>query len=196
MVVTGDPIQVRFFNQGEQRQVTLATDPVTIDCLSLPEQGKPADFSGVIGNFNMTATAGPTNAMVGDPVELRARSAAKALFDAARCRRGKAWHDFKLYPPTTKTEMGDQFGFQGTKTFEQIVTPLNADVHELPAVTFSFFNPDQGRHVTLTQPAVPLAVHPSGSAPLPAHGGQNATPENQSPADIMPIKENLGALVV
>ena len=184
-----------FFNQGEQRQVPLTTDPVTIESLPLPDQGKPANFSGAVGQFTMTATAGPTNVVVGDPVTVRVQIAGTGSFDAVTLPAQTAWHDFKLYPATTKTETTDQFGFQGTKTFEQIVSPLNADVKELPGVSFSYFNPDQGKYVTLTQPAVSLVVSAAGAVPMPAVAAKTAAPENQAPADIMPIKESLGTLV-
>ena len=189
-----DAFSARFFNQGEQRQVPLVTDPVTIESLPLPDQGKPADFSGAVGNFTMTAMAGPTNVVVGDPVTVRVQIAGTGSFDSVTLPPQTAWHDFKLYPATTKTETTDQFGFQGTKTFEQIISPLSAEVKELPGVSFSYFNPDQGKYVTLTQPAVPLLVSPAGAIPIPALAAKTTTPENQSPADIMPIKEGLGTL--
>ena len=104
-----------------------------------------------------------------------------------------AWNNFKTYPPTTKLETSDPFGFQGTKTFEQIISPQNSDVHELPAFTFSFFNPDDGQYHTLTQAAVPLTVKAAGTSPMPVlAASKTAAPENQTPQDILPIKENLG----
>jgi hypothetical protein len=106
-----------------------------------------------------------------------------------------AWQNFKSYPPTTKIETSDPFGLEGTKTFEQIISPLNTDVHELPPLNFSYFNPDDGQYHTLKSGAVTLTVQPAGSTPLPAlAANKNAAAENQSPQDILPIKENLGAL--
>jgi len=92
-------------------------------------------------------------------------------------------------------EPGDQFGFQGTKTFEQIISPQNADVHELPALSFSFFNPDDGQYHTLTQPAVPLTVRTAGATPMPAFAtAKSGAQENQAPQDILPLKVTLGTL--
>jgi hypothetical protein len=184
-----------FFNQGEQKQVTLATDPVSVECLPLPEQNKPANFTGAVGDFTMTVTAGPTNVTAGDPITVRVQIAGSGALDGVTLPAQDAWRDFKTYPPTTKLETGDQFGFQGTKTFEQIISPQNADVHELPALTFSFFNPDDGQYHTLTQGAVPLVVKAAGNSPMPViAANKNSPPENQSPQDILPIKERLGTL--
>src|SRR5208282_2587855 len=84
----------------------------------------------------------------------------------------------------------------GTKTFEQIISPQNADVHELPALSFSFFNPDDGQYHTLTQPAVPLVVKSAGATPaLTLATARSAAPENQAQPDILPLKEKLGTLL-
>ena len=190
----GDPF-FRFFNQGEQKQLALASDPVTVESLPLPDENRPANFAGAIGDFTMTATAGPTNVTVGDPITVRVQISGRGALDAVTLPAQEAWSNFKTYPPTTKLETSDAYGFQGTKTFEQIVSPQNSDVHELPPLAFSFFNPVDGQYHTLTQPAVPLAVHAAGTSPLPAlAANNNPAPQNQPPQDILPIKENLGTL--
>jgi len=152
---------------GEQRQVTLATDSANVESLPLPED-KPAGFSGAIGNFTMTATAGPTTVTVGDPITVRVKISGRGSFDSLALPAQDAWQNFKSYPPTTKIETGDQFGLQGTKTFEQIISPLNTDVHELPPLNFAYFNPDDGHYHTLKSGAVTLTVQPAGSTPMPA----------------------------
>ncbi|HEX7619195.1 MAG TPA: hypothetical protein VF480_10815, partial [Verrucomicrobiae bacterium] len=126
---------------------------------------------------------------------VRVQISGRGALDAVTLPPQDAWRDFKTYPPTTKLETSDQFGFQGTKTFEQIISPLNNDVHELPALTFSFFNPDDGQYHVLTQAAVPLVVKAAGASPMPTLAAiKNSATENQTPQDILPIKQNLGTL--
>jgi hypothetical protein len=190
----GDPF-FRMINQGEQKQVTLATEAVHVESLPLPDQNKPANFAGAIGNFSMTASAGPTNLTVGDPITVRVQISGRGALDALTFPVQNAWRDFKTFAPTVKLEASDPFGFQGTKTFEQIISPQNSDVHELPPFAFVFFNPDDGQYHTLTQAAVPLVVKAAGATPLPALAAKdNSAPENQTPQDILPVKENLGTL--
>jgi hypothetical protein len=190
----GDPF-FRMFNQGEQRQVPLATEQVSVESLPLPEQGRPADFTGAVGNFTMTATAGPTTLTAGDPLTVRVQISGRGALDAIQLPDQSALNNFKIFPPTAKTEITDPLGLQGQKTFEEIVTPQNADVHEWPPFSFSFFNPDDGKYHTLTQAAVPLTVKAAGTSPMPViAANKNSPPENQAPQDILPIKENLGTL--
>jgi len=180
---------------GEQRQASLTTEAVNVDVQPLPQNNQPATYAGAIGNFNMTATAGPTTVTVGDPITVRVKITGNGSLDAVTLPTQDAWKNFKTYPPTTKVETTDQFGLSGTKTFEQIISPLNTDVHELPPLYFTFFNPDDGQYHTLRSVAQPLTVQPAGTTPLPPLAAvKNAATDNQSPQDILPIKETLGSL--
>jgi hypothetical protein len=192
----GDNPLSRFGFGGEQKRVSLATEQISVQSLPLPKENVPADFNGAIGSFSLNLSAGPTNLTVGDPVTVRVQISGRGALDAITLPAQNSWHDFKTFPPTAKLETHDQFGLEGTKTFEQIISPQNSDVHELPPFTFSFFNPDDGAYHTLTQPATPLVVRSAGSTPLPTiAGNKNSNAENPaSPQDILPIKENLGRL--
>jgi hypothetical protein len=191
-----DSFPFGIFGGGEQKQVSLATDTLNVESLPLPTEGVPPNFNGVIGNYTMTVTAGPTNVAVGDPITVRVQISGRGALDALTLPDQPAWRDFKTYPPTSKVATSDQHGLQGTKTFEQIVTPQNTDVHELPAFSFSFFDPDTKTYRTLTQPPVQLAVQSGGTTPAPIIAAtKTANSQNPPPPqDILPIKEQLGAL--
>jgi hypothetical protein len=191
----GDPFFRQFFNQGEQKPVTLATETVTTQSVPLPAENVPANFNGAVGDYQLTATVGPTNLTVGDPVTVRVRISGRGDLGSVTLPDQTALHDFKIFPPTSKVENSDHLGMEDTKTFEEIVTPQNADVHEWPRFSFSFFNPDDGKYHTLAEPAVPLVVKAAAATPMPTLAAtQNPVPENQTPQDILPIKENLGTL--
>ena len=191
----GDPFFQRFFNTGEQKQITLATDTLNVESLPLPA-GTPANFNGAIGKYTMAVSIGPTNVAVGDPITVRIQIAGRGALDALTLPDQPAWRDFKTYPPTSKVEINDALGLQGTKTFEQIVTPQNADVHELPAFSFSYFDPDAGAYRTLAESSVQLAIHSAGATPAPVIAAAKTTGPQVPPPqqDILPIKEQLGAL--
>ena len=185
------------FNPGEQKQVSLATDAIDVQSLPLPAEGRPADFNGAIGHFTMTATAGPTNVAVGDPITMRIQIAGRGALDSLTLPEQPAWQNFKVYPPTSKLETSDQLGLEGTRTFEEIVSPENTDVHQLPQFAFSFFDPEDGNYHTLAQPPVQLAVRAAGMATAPVVAtAKTVGPDNPpSPQDILPVKQTLGTLM-
>ena len=176
---SGDPF-FQFFNQGEQKRIPLATGQASVQSLPLPTENVPANFNGAIGNYTLTATAGPTNVSVGDPVTVRVEIAGRGALEAIKLPDQSNWSGFKLFQPTSKVETSDPLGLEGSKTFEEIVTPQNSDVRELPPLAFSFFNPDDGKYHTLTQPAMPLAVRSTGSTPMPVIvANQNSSGETR-----------------
>jgi hypothetical protein len=190
----GDPFFRQFFNTGEQRQVTLATDTLNVESLPLPTEGALPNFNGAVGDYTMNVTAGPTNVAVGDPITVRVQISGRGALDALTLPDQPAWRDFKAYPPTQNLKTTDPLGIEGTKTFEQIVTPQNTDVHELPAFSFSFFDPGAKTYRTLTQPPVQLAVHSGGTTPAPVIATtKSANSQTPPPQDILPIKEQFGA---
>ena len=191
-----DPFGVFGGGGGDQRQLTLATDGEAVRLLPLPREGAPANFNGAVGVYTMTMSAGPTNLTVGDPITVKVQISGRGSLDGLILPEQPGWHDFKIYPPTTKVETADQLGLQGTKTFEQVVQPESPDVKALPPMTFSFFDPDQKAYRTLTQPGVPLLVRPGGSAPTPTVlAGARPTQDNAPPTqDIVPNKQRLGTL--
>jgi len=184
------------FQQNEIRQVALSAEAQKIEVLPLPAENLPPNFSGAVGNYTMTVTAGPTTVATGDPITVRVQIAGHGALEALTLPEQTAWHDFKTYPPTSKVETSDTLGLQGAKTFEQIVTPQNTDIQELPPFSFSFFDPDQKKYRTLTQPAVKLVVHPGGAAPAPVIAAtKSSAADNPPPAqDIVHIKPRLGAV--
>ena len=187
-----------FGGGGEQQQVSLATDPETIQALALPAQNVPPSFNGAVGNFTMTVSAGPTNVAAGDPVTVRVQIVGRGALDALTLPEQPAWRDFKTFPPTTKveTDPANPFGLAGSKTFEQVVIPQNSEIKELPAVNFSYFDPDQKAYRTLTQPAIPLVVHASASAAAPTVVANNRAAQEapRQTQDIVHIKPRAGVL--
>jgi hypothetical protein len=156
----------------------------------------PANFNGAVGNYKMDFTAGPTNIAVGDPITLKVQITGQGHLEGINLPEMGAWRDFKTYPPTTHVEITDKLGINGSKFFEQIVVPQSTDVKELPAFSFSFFDPEKTNYRTLTQPAMPLTVRPGGSAPTPTvvAAGRTSQANSPPPQDIVPIKQRLGAV--
>jgi hypothetical protein len=62
-----------FFGTSTQRDVTVSSAPETFTVLPLPDEGRPADFSGAVGKFAISADLSQDKAGEGDPVTLRIR---------------------------------------------------------------------------------------------------------------------------
>ncbi len=184
------------FERTEQKQVTIASEPETLQSLSLPRENIPAGFNGAVGSYTMSVNAGPTNVAAGDPITVKVQLSGRGAIDALNLPEQSAWTNFKTYPPTTKVETTGQLGLQGTKSFEEIVVPQSPDIKALPPISFSFFDPERKSYQTLVQPAIPLVVRPGGAATIPTIlANRSARQDTPAPAqDIVPNKQHLGTL--
>ena len=185
----------RVLKEKEQRPTVLKSDTVTMQVLPLPKENVPPGFSGAIGNYRMSATAGPTNLTVGDPITVRVQIAGNGPIDSLQLPAQADWRDFTTYPATSKTDLNDPLGLSGIKSFEQVVIPQNHEIQALPPLRFSFFDPQAKAYRTLSSPAVPLNIRAAATtaAPPPAltNGTAGATPP---PADdIVHIRPRLDA---
>lgn len=192
-----DPMDFGFFEAPSRpQQVPLTSDRVDFEVSPLPTENVPLGFNGAVGSYTMSVTAGPTNVVAGDPVTLRIQISGHGALDSLVLPQQTGWDNFKAYPPTSKLNLTDQLGIQGSKTFEEIVTPQNSDIKALPPISFSFFDPEQKAYRTLTQPPVPLVVRAATPGVMPAIANNTHASQDNSPAtpDILPIKQHLGGL--
>jgi hypothetical protein len=186
-----------FGPQVEERHVAMAAAPETVKALPLPKENVPPQFTGAVGKYTLSVSGGPTNVAMGDPITVKIQVSGKGALDSLTLPEQNSWRDFKTYPPTTKLDTTDALGLEGTKTFEEVVVPQSAEIKELPALSFSFFDPDQKSYRTLTQPPVPLIVRPSGSVAAPAAvlaANRNAQDNSPPAQDIVHIKPRLGTV--
>ena len=186
-------------NRGVRAQaVTILSDPMDINVQPLPTEGRPPDFNGAVGNFQMSASASPVDVAVGDPVTVRVQVSGRGALDGVRMPSLELGEAFKSYPASVTTEMPDPLTMTGTRKFEQVVQPQNAEVKALPAISFSFFDPDARAYRTLKQPATPLRVRAAAAAQAPTivMTTTNAATAVAAATELVHIKPHLGVLSV
>jgi hypothetical protein len=177
-----DPFSDPFFASPfrQQQKLMIKSDAVTLEVKPLPP-GKPADFSGAVGNFNMTVEANPKSVQVGDPITVTSTIAGRGNFDrvtAPTLEDDRGWHK---YPPSSKFKQDDEVGISGTKTFETVLSP-NEKKQQISPFVFSFFDPAKENYVTLRNDAIPVTVQggPAVAAAAPKEPGP-ATPAGIAP---------------
>ncbi len=185
------------FNRQPPRQVTITADPVSVEIKPLPP-GKPAGFSGAIGQFKLEAQADPPKARTGDPVTVRLSLRGRGNFDRISPPELEDDAGLRTYPPTSKFQADDEVGLSGVKTFDQVLIP-DGPRRSLPGYRFNYLDPATGRYETVETP--PVAVNITGAplatpTPVPADvAAASATPSpTPKPAarDILYIKTDPG----
>jgi hypothetical protein len=185
-----------FGPQAQQRPTTLRSDAQPLRVLPLPGERVPEGFSGAVGSYTLSVTAGPTSVGVGDPITVRVQISGRGPLDAVTLPAQAQWRDFKAYPPTAKVDSTDPLGLSGVKTFEQVVIPQNHEITSLPPFRFSFFDPESKAYRSLSNAPIAITVRPTASASAPALTNVNAGQTPPAADDIVHIKARLDTLAL
>ncbi|MFH1553220.1 MAG: BatD family protein [Candidatus Omnitrophota bacterium] len=171
--------------------VELESEEIPVTILPFPEEGRPLDFQGAVGDFTMDVHADPPKVKVGDPITLRITISGIGNLDTVTAPRLAPTDKFKTYEPQV-SKKGDK------KIYEQVVIPKTDDVKEIPKVSFSFFNPYLQKYETIQKGPFPVEVmtQPEGAVKMVSMPGaeQIFYPQEKLGKDIIHIKENVGDL--
>ncbi len=191
-----------FFTSTQEETVRLTSAPRKMRVLPLPKKGRPSDFTGAVGRFKMWASASPENGMVGDPITLKITVKGTGNFDRVSCPRMSSTEGWRTYTPTNGFKPSDAAGYEGRKSFEQAVIPLDAGIDNILSLTFSYFDTVKEKYVTLRTRPIQVTIAPdaaqarhgsSGMGESDTHAGPSGESESiQTAGDLAPIHVGLG----
>lgn len=171
--------------------IEVVSDPIHVTILPFPAKGKPANFQGTVGNFNFSAYPVTSKVKVGDPIMMHMTISGTGNLDTVTAPKVELSDKFKTYEPQVTIE-------GGKKVYEQVIIPKSADVKEIPAVTFSFFNPARKKYETITKGPFPIEVtkQPESESGMGmfsiSSNGDVLYPKEKIGEDIVHLKEKLG----
>jgi len=161
-----DPFFDSFFNdvfsgpQVEQVKKSLSSNALTIDVLPLPSSGKPVDFTGAVGQFNMTTKVNKTAVKADEPITLNVTISGKGNIKLIENPKITFPADFEAYDPKVSDNVSaSDGGISGTKSYEYILIPRNPGKFTIKPFSFTFYDLAQHRYITQTSPAYTFNVN-------------------------------------
>lgn len=155
-----DPFEAFFNGGGNVVQVkkSLLTPQLTIDVKSLPA-GKPEDFSGGVGEFNITSSINTTHVKTNDAVTVKLVISGSGNLKLLSNPEIKFPEEFEIYDPKVDNKFRlTNAGLSGSKVIEYLAIPRNAGTYKIPAVKFSYFDINSRSYKTLTTEEYELHV--------------------------------------
>lgn len=180
-----DPYEA-FFNGGSgyievKRDIKAPGLKVQVD--PLPE--RPANFSGGVGKFNVTAQLDKTEMKAGDPLSLRVVVSGTGNLKLMKQPNVEFPKDFEKYDAkvTDKTRLTSN-GVEGNMVYDFLAVPRNVGEYVIPAVELVYYDTSANAYKTVkTQPFNVKVLKGDGSSSVVS---DFSDVKNK---DIRPIKE-------
>ena len=132
---------------------------IELDARPLPQEGRPANFQGAVGDYKIAASLSRNEVKEYDLVNLRVVVEGNgAIASVPDPDLGKI-EGVEVYESKAQVEKGVRNGeFGGKKTFEVALQPTRPGDRTIPPLSYSFFNPRIERYETVQTAALPLKV--------------------------------------
>ena len=150
------------FNLPDRR--VLLTEAVDIDVQPLPEPA-PEDFSGAVGQYDITAEIDTTNVAINDAITWKVRVAGVGNIDTLPEPNWPELEGWRVFDDKSivNTEFANGI-IQGNRIYERILIPGEAGEFVLPALTYTFYDPNAGEYRTAITQEFPIFVREGGDS--------------------------------
>lgn len=150
-VRSADPFDA-FFNGGTnyvEIKKTLVTPKIVINVSPLPS-GKPANFSGGVGEFSITSSINTQQLKTNDAITLKLVISGVGNMKLIKTPEIQFPKDFEVYDPKVDNKFSvTRNGLSGNKVIEYLAIPRYAGTFKIPAVEFSYFDLKSKSYKTL-----------------------------------------------
>lgn len=151
-----------FFNSdffGRNERLTLYSKPITITVKPFPEEGKPADFSGSSGSFNIEASVDKNEAKTNDAVTFKVVLTGTGNIRTLPEPDIQIPPDFEAYPPKLSESIKRTgTAISGSKTYEYVLVPRNPGLQKIKPIRFSYFDPRSESYKTVQTEEISIQV--------------------------------------
>lgn len=165
---------------------------------SLPA-GIPVDAA--VGTYQVYATADRTSVVLGDALTFRFQVKGRGNLKWIDAAPSLAIDGVRVFPPRVVSDLKTtRQGIEGSKTWEFVIVPDKVGSHEIPSISFPYFDPQaQGMKTGVTD-AIPFVVTdaaatPTSTAPRKPTGSISLRADLDEPqTDLAPLAGGLALL--
>jgi hypothetical protein len=156
-----------FFNRSYQNvELKVESNPLSINVKPLPASGRPLDFSGAVGSFNISSSLDRTELKTNEPLNLKITITGKGNLELIDPLTVSFPPDFETYDPKiTNNLTKNSSGISGSRTFEYLIIPRNTGEFQIKPAEFSYFDPSRQSYITLSTPLYNIKVNKGADQP-------------------------------
>jgi len=191
-----------FFGNAKLERRAVKTEALAINVKPLPAYDGDAEFSGLVGKFDIRAEIGADKLRVGDSTTLSVTISGNGnIMDAGMPKIGVS-EAFKAYADDPDEAIRlNAGGYTGKKIFRTALVPIREGQYSLEPIRISYFDVSRGKYQTRMTRAFSISVSPSEKKDelevFSAPSGEVVSLKKKvelTGQDILPLKEELDAL--
>lgn len=160
-----------------QANKTVSAGKRTITVKALPTEGRPANFSGAVGEFDFSVTASKTHLNASESLQAVVGINGKGNLKLFEIPKLNLPSSLEVYDPEFNENVRTNLsGMEGKVSNSYTVVPTFRGKYPIPSISFSYFNPRTEKYHTLTSEEVMINVvegPTSGSISATEPGGLN-----------------------
>ncbi|MBR5813793.1 MAG: protein BatD [Bacteroidaceae bacterium] len=165
---SADPFEMMFngFAGYVDVKKMLKTKALKLDVEKLPS-GRPADYSGGVGDYSISATISDTKLKTNSEFTLKVIVKGSGNMRLLGNPQLDLPTEFESYEPVVDNKFKlTSNGFKGEKVYEYLITPKASGTYTIPAAHMSFFNTSTGKYETISTQSFTVEVE-KGSETVP-----------------------------
>lgn len=161
-----DPFFQNAFSSIQNVKQTLKSNSLAVNVTPLPEDNKPEQFAGAVGNFTFSAETDRNRVKQNEALTLKLTVRGTGNLSLVELPKPEFPSDFEVYDPQINEDITKNSNpVSGSKTFEYLIIPRTAGDFKLPALTFSYYDPKIRSYKSITVPEMKIQVEKgSGNA--------------------------------
>lgn len=193
-----------FFLRSDGIPKNVASDPLELKVLPLPENGIPNDYTGMVGTFDIKASLEPKKIKKGESATLTVIIEGHGNIKKIPDLKVPEQQQIKTYADRPVLEESvDSEGIKGSKILKWALVPEKEGQYEISPLTVSFFDTQKQQYRTIETKPLQLLVLPGEkeqlvSSVMPSDNEQNKNIVKKEikeiGQDILPVHDSIAVL--
>lgn len=142
-----------------QTHKTVSAGKRTINAKALPTTGKPADFSGAVGDFKFAVTTSKNSLNASESLQAKVEVIGKGNLKLFQLPKPNLPSALEVYEPEFDQKVRTTLaGMQGVVSNNYTIVPTFKGKYPIPSISFSYFDPKTQKYNTLSSDEIVINV--------------------------------------
>tara|TARA_X000001036_G_scaffold103905_1_gene97128 strand:+ start:688 stop:2451 length:1764 start_codon:yes stop_codon:yes gene_type:complete len=130
---------------------TVSAGKIKVQVKPLPEMGRPNNFSGAVGKFDLFVTSSKKELLLSEAFQLDLEIKGNGNFNLFAFPSINLPQSLEVYEPERSEKLTTNFkGIRGSIKDQYTIVPSSAGKYSIPRISFNYFDPNDSKYKTQT----------------------------------------------